>query len=596
MAFLMVGSIWNDSATMDELAHIPAGFGYVTQLDYRLNPEHPPLIKSVAALSALIFTRPFFPTDTPYWQDDVNGQWMQGTKFLYESGNDADKIIFWARAPLILLALLFGWLLFSFVQRKFNYMTAVLALIFYAFSPTVLAHSRLVTTDLGASIGFFIGIATFVNFLEAPTKKNIFFAGLAFGIAQLLKFSLFLLVPMYGILILAWVAVQHHLYFRHKFILFWRLLLKSAAMGIIGTVLIWIVYAIFVWNYPMDKQSRDAEFILTSFGYRPIVDFNLWMMTVPILRPLGQYLLGILMVIQRAAGGNTSYFLGDVSLVGSRFYFPALYLLKEPLALHFLSLLALLSVLRKIKKESLGISFFAVSRWKEKLFFWIKNNFFEFSAIFFIIFYWAYSVRSPLNIGVRHILPTFPFIYILMARGLDSWLKSHEFSAPENWLSWFKNIYELYIKTIPRYFLILLLIFWLMAGTITSFPNFIAYYNELAGGARSGYKIAVDSNYDWGQDLKRLKDFIEEKNISRIALDYFGGGNPRYYLGEHYEPWYSAKGPYHGWFAVSATFREGAFGKTKKGFVRRPEDSYEWLKPFTPVAQIGYSIFVYNLP
>ena len=596
MAFLMLGSVWNDSATMDELAHIPAGFGYVAKFDYRLNPEHPPLIKSLAALSALIFTRPNFPVDTPYWQDDINGQWAQGTKFLYESGNDADKIIFWARMPMILLALFFGWMLFNFVRKRFNYMTAILTLIFYAFSPTFLAHSRLVTTDLGASIGFFIGIVSFVNFLEAPTKKNILLAGLAFGAAQLLKFSLFLLIPVYGILILVWVLVQNHLYFKHKFILFLKLVLKSASIGFIGVFLIWIVYAFHVWNYPLDRQYRDAEFILSSFGFRPIVDFNLWMITIPIFRSLGQYLIGILMVIQRAAGGNTAYFLGEVSTTGSRLYFPTLYLLKEPLSLHLLTIAAAWFVFLKIKRQNRGYSLFAVSYWKEKIIFWIKNNFFEFAAVFFIIFYWAYSMRSPLNIGLRHVLPTFPFIYILVAKGISNWLSSHKTAAPESWLSWLRDIYELYIKTIPRYFFVFLMVFWLIADTIIAFPNFIPYYNELAGGTRSGYKIAVDSNYDWGQDLKRLKNFVEERKISKIAIDYFGGGNPKYYLGERYLPWQSAKGPYHGWFAVSATFREGAFGEPKKGFTRKPEDSYEWLKSFTPVAQIGYSIFVYNLP
>src|SRR3989344_4128971 len=95
MFVLMITSIQNDSATMDELAHIPASFGYVTQLDYPLNPEHPPLLKVLSGISGWIGAQPYFPTNTPYWQDYVNGQWDQGRAFLYESGNDADRIIFW---------------------------------------------------------------------------------------------------------------------------------------------------------------------------------------------------------------------------------------------------------------------------------------------------------------------------------------------------------------------------------------------------------------------------------------------------------------------------------------------------------------------
>src|SRR3989338_8431516 len=206
MAALMFGSVRNDSATMDELAHIPAGFGYVKELDYRLNPEHPPLVKVLSALSANLAVRPYFPTDTKAWHDDINGQWDQGRIFLYESGNYADKILFWARLTVILLTLLLGWLFFSWVRSRFGPETALLALTLFSFSPTILAHSRYVTTDLGAAFGFFIGIAAFLAFLENPSWKNTVLAGIAFAAANLLKFSLVLLVPMYVIILIGWTV------------------------------------------------------------------------------------------------------------------------------------------------------------------------------------------------------------------------------------------------------------------------------------------------------------------------------------------------------------------------------------------------------
>lgn len=123
----------------------------------------------------------------------------------------------------------------------------------------------------------------------------------------------------------------------------------------------------------------------------------------------------------------------------------------------------------------------------------------------------------------------------------------------------------------------------------------MTYYNELIAGPANGYKVAVDSNYDWGQDLIRLKKYIEQNKIEKIAIDYFGGGHPRYYFGEKFIEWNSSKGPLSGWFAVSATFRQTSFGNPVHGFVRKPEDSYGWLRPYVPVARIG-SIFVYKLP
>lgn len=589
MFVLLLGSVWNDSAIMDELAHIPAGFGYLTQQDYRLNPEHPPLLKTLAALSGQIFARPQFPTDTPYWKDDVNGQWSQGAAFLYESGNNPDKIIFWSRLPFLLLALVLGWLLFSWTRKRFGFSAALLTLLLFAFSPTVLTHSRYVTTDLGAAFGFFIGMVGFINFLEVPGKKNLLIAGLLFGLAQLLKFSLILLIPLYVLMLLFWVISQPNLHLHERVRVLFRMAGKTILVGLIGLGVIWIVYAFHVWNYPQARQLRDAEFQLGSFPVKSAANLDFALIRHPLTRPLGQYVLGVLMVSQRAAGGNTAYFLGTVSASGSRWYFPVLYLLKEPLALHALTLIALWYSARKLWRSGRR-------NLRARLLAWIHSHFVETSALLFIALYWAISIRSPLNIGIRHVLPTFPFIYLLVSIKISEWLYAHEISNPQNWLDWLKTIYQLYIKALPKYFLVTLLFFWLIIDTLIVFPHFMGYYNRLAGGPKNGYLIAVDSNYDWGQDLKRLRDYVAEQNIDKIAIDYFGGGSPRYYLGDKFEPWNSSKGPWHGWLAVSATFRQGAFGIPAPGFNRRPEEGYDWLKPYKPVARAGNSIFIYKLP
>lgn len=588
MFLLMFASILNDSATMDELAHIPSGYGYVSQLDYRLNPEHPPLLKTLSGLSAWIFVNPNFPTDTKAWRDDINGQWTQGAVFLYESGNDADQIVFWSRIPFLLLTILLGWLIFDWTRKRFNTATALMTLLLFAFSPTILAHSRYVTTDLGAAFGFFIGFIGFLKFLEVPNRKNLLIAGLLFGTAQLLKFSLILLIPMYVLMIVGWIVTRPNLHLHERIKLGMRISLKTMLLGIVGFALVWIVYIPHVWNYPKDRQYNDADLTLTSFGLRPAVNLNLALIDNKYTRPFGQYMLGVLMVQQRAAGGNTAYFLDEVSAKGSRIYFPLLYLIKENLALHILTLIALIFAFYKFRKSSGSIT------GRARL--WIYNHFAEFSALTFIIFYWLVSIKSPLNIGVRHVLPTFPFIYILVSRQIVEWLKWHETVNPQSWLDWFRNVYQLYIKSIPKYLFVGVLMLWLIGSSVAIFPNYLSYYNELSGGTSEGYKIAVDSNYDWGQDLKRLTDFVRENQIEKISVDYFGGGNPRYYLGGRFEPWWSARGPAHGWFAISGTFLQGAHGKTAPGFIRKPEDSYEWLKGYEPVARAGYSIFIYKLP
>lgn len=592
MFILMLGSVWNDSATMDELAHIPAGFSYITQFDYRLNPEHPPLLKDLAGLSTLIFTRPYFSRDTPAWRNDINGQWDQGREFLYESGNDANRIIFWSRMPLIILTIVFGWFFFCWIRKRFGVLTALLSLIFFAFSPTILTHGRFVTTDVGAALGFFTGLITFIRFIEMSTWRNAALSGLAFGLAQLLKFSLILLIPIYGILFLAAIFAPINLHWHERWRRVLKLLTKIFGIGLMGITLIWLVYVPHVWNYPQERQLRDATFILTSYPIKPLAQFDLALIQNKFTRPLGQYLLGFLMVSQRAGGGNTGYFLDAVSATGSRIYFPLLYLLKEPLAFHILTFIAIWFTIRKMCRTKLS----SFSQKLNSVRLWIIENFLEFSALVFILVYWISSIISPLNIGIRHVLPTFPFIYLLVSRKISEWILPRVLLQSKTWRDILKNLYYIYIKAVPKFLIITVLILWFIFDIVKIYPHFMSYYNQLASGSENGYKIAVDSNYDWGQDLIRLRNYVEKNKIDKIALDYFGGGNPRYYLGNKFEPWWSSKGPAHEWFAISATFRQSAFGTPVPGFMRRPEDSYQWLKEYKPVARAGYSIFIYKLP
>ena len=604
IAFLLLGvmlgillvSITNESAIVDELAHIPAGYSYAVLSDYRLNPEHPPLLKAISGVFVRIFVNPHFPTDIPSWKDEVNGQWGMGYSFLYENGNNADDIIFWARIPIILLAVYLGWLLYQWVGRRFGSRVALLTLAFFCFSPTMLAHNRYVTTDLGASFGFFIGIVTFIKLLERPTARNAIIAGLCFAVAQLLKFSLVLLVPICGLMFICWIISIPSQNKKEWLYKIWALLKKIILMLIVALALIWAVYGLFTYNYPPERQLNDATQILTSYGFRPAVNFDLWLIRNPLTRPLGQYILGVLMVQQRAAGGNTAYFLGEVSAAGSRLYFPLLYLVKEPLPIHLFSLIALFYCIAQFRfwlKQHKEKTATAVATWREI----IQRYFVEWSCVIMIAVYWAVSMKSPLNIGIRHVLPTFPFIYILVSRGVVRWTQGYSLSSnPRNLKEVFVNLLNTVSKTFPRYAIVAILLFWLAIGTLTTTPAFLSFYNELAGGTPNGWRIAVDSNYDWGQDLKRLADFVQENNIEKISVDYFGGGVPKYYLGKRVEPWWSSRGQPKGWFAISATFRQGALGTPAPGFIRKPEDNYEWLKQYPPIARAGSSIFIYKLP
>jgi len=370
------------------------------------------------------------------------------------------------------------------------------------------------------------------------------------------------------------------------------MLWKIFLIGMIGLAVIWAVYIPHVWNYPVERQVSDTVSTLKSFGMRPLADAVVWMSDIPVLRALGQYFLGVLMVIQRAAGGNTTFFVGQISAAGWWYYFPLLYLLKEHLAFHLLTIIALWFGIKNIARSQ--------EKNLNGIFSWMRENFALVASLFFILIYWGQAISSPLNIGVRHVLPTFPFIYLLVSRQTIRWIKDYSNDTPKRLLAWIKSLLGNFLRPVMRSLFVLLLLLWMFLSSLINFPHYLSYFNELAGRTPNGYKVATDSNYDWGQDLKRLKKWTD-KNLpadERLAIDYFGGGNPPYYFGDQAVPWWSSKGsPAEQdikWFAISLTFLQGAHAKPVQNFTQKEEDTYSWLKGKEPIARAGTSIFIYK--
>ncbi|PIV10318.1 MAG: hypothetical protein COS49_01140 [Candidatus Portnoybacteria bacterium CG03_land_8_20_14_0_80_41_10] len=595
MLTLAFFSMRDDSATMDEQAHIPAGYSYISQKDMRLNPEHPPLLKDLAGLSAWLGSKltaqPIhFPDQIESWQKGVNDQWVFGSQFLYRSGNDADKIILWARLPMLLIMLLLGIYIFKWAKEIYGHRAGLLALLLYSFSPTFLAHSRYVTTDVGAAAAFFIAAYYLIKWLQKPSKRNLVWAGLVFGLALLTKFSLALLIPYFIFLVIVWVILKK------------QPLLKSMLglllIGLIGLALIWPVYQFHVWNYPVERQLTDTQFHFRDFAVEEASAPVIWMADKPLLRPYGQFFLGFLMVMRRVLGGNTTYFLGEVSNLGWHHYFPIVFLIKIPLTFLIFILIALFLAAWQIKKPFWQKPYHRTLKW-------LKNHLIEFAFLSFLVLYWATSIKSNLNIGVRHILPTFPFLYILVSGQIDRWLNIsfwpilEKFKLTAQGLGHtFKTAFLLCLKTYFKYLVVAILLFWYIWGTLAIYPHFLAYFSQFIGGTKNGYKYVTDSNLDWGQDLKRLAQFVEENKIDQIYLSYFGGGSPEYYLGNKYQLWWGDRHPSelppNSWLAVSATLLQGGRGWPAPGFNQKT-GYYNWLNQYEPVEVIGYSIFVYHI-
>ncbi len=284
----------------------------------------------------------------------------------------------------------------------------------------------------------------------------------------------------------------------------------------------------------VDNISEDRiEKHITNNPLKPLI---LAVVKTPLPLP-ENYVLGISDTVLHQMSGHRTYFLGQYSRYGLWYYFPAIFLLKVSVFLLALIGISLYVFYRKhLEKGSLGNA--------------------EIISIFFILVFFTINLFSSINIGIRHILPIFPFVIFLCAKSVK------------------------YInKRQIRIYLILILFFAL--SSILSAPHYISFYNEIIGS--NGYVYALDSNYDWGQDLKALSIYLKDNGISSVKLKYFGTAAPEYY-GIHYEP--LECGATHGIVAVSADYLQG--------LIEKDRDCHAWLKSHVPDARIG-SIFVYRI-
>lgn len=569
LAVLAYTSMTKASLTFDEKAHIPAGYSYLTQQDYRVNPEHPPLVKDAAA-APLLFLQPNFPDEKPVWENAEPAVWWTqfdlGQEFLFNSGNDADRLIHWARVPMIAILVLLGAVLYYWIKKLKGNKVALLTLTFFSFSPTFLAHGRLVTNDVAAALGFVLGVIFWLKWLKKPTLKNVVVAGLATGVALSIKFSVVLFVPLAIIMTLlyAWL-------YQKSFV---RYLALGLAAGLIGLALIWVVYQLHVMNYPVEKQLAHTKAALAS-NENPLQSLTIWMSGTPGFRGIAHYLTGLLMATQRTAQGNAVYLMGMISGVGWWFYFPLIYFLKLPLAFHVITLLTILGATYYSGKA------FWINTW-QRLKSCMRQNFALLTAALFLIIYWFTSLRGNLNIGIRHLLPTFPFVYLLVAAGIAFIFKKMKKPSVE----------------IGGALALSVLLVWYIGVSVAAWPHYLPFFNTVGGGQEQGYQYVADSNYDWGQDLKRLKTWTEENEVNQIYLDYFGGADPEYYLSEKYKKWdptaSSSELPDDSYLAVSINELQGGRAYPTSDY-QGPAGHYRWLSKEKLVDRAGKTIFIFQV-
>jgi hypothetical protein len=269
--------------------------------------------------------------------------------------------------------------------------------------------------------------------------------------------------------------------------------------------------------------------------------------------PAPGYIAELKVAANRIEKGNPTFLLGSHSKTGWWYYFPATFAVKTPLPTLALILAGLVHILRK-------------RVWRDAL-----------PLLIPVVIYFAGSMMSPLNIGYRHLLPALAFLIIFASQTGEVLFRA------KSKLVWCG----------------VALIAWLTISVGATFPHHLAYFNEAIGGMSNSYKVLVDSNLDWGQDLPGLKEYMQREGIEKVKLSYFGSVDPAVYQID-YEPLPSypryqwnqdtipptLSNPEPGVYAISATCLQGGFFGNK--------DLFKWFRDREPDATIGYSILIYR--
>jgi hypothetical protein len=474
------------SQTIDEVDHIHAGYRYWQCGDFGVNPEHPPFAKLVDTIP-LLFDRPKNPgPPCASYNTGSFSDFQHGIDFLYS--NDAAKILaetrFFAASFTFLLAIF----VFIAARRMFGGGAALVALLLLVFEPTVLAHGALVTTDLPATCWIFAAVYAFYRYTEQPTTVQMIFCGFSAGLALAAKHSSVLVLPILAILAVVdvWIRWRNSVTNPSDSQDKWNELLfrRAAALATIVITATAILWGFYLFRYSARPAGHDMTVSLWAYIQDAIQNAKFRSALLPRVIPRltrllpESYLYGLTNVAIQASGGRQTFLLGHLYPLGRWFYFPVAFMIKCTLGFLLLLLFAFL-VSGKL--------------WNQK-----KRE-----TIFLVVpaaFYLGMSVTSRLNIGIRHILPIYPFLIVLAAAA--AWQLARRSQA---WA-----------------YVIVALVAVHCISSLRAFPDYLSYSNEAWGGPQETYRYLTDSNVDWGRGLIDDRNYLARNRITDCWIAYFG--------------------------------------------------------------------------
>ncbi len=455
-------------------------------------------------------------------------------QLLWHDNDKVGQMIFLARLPIVFLTIGLALAGFRFGKELWEKNAALIAFILLLFDPNILAHGRYSTTDVGGTL--FILLSSYLLWRLWTTDKWHWGRLAAAGVFLGLAFSSKYLNLVF-VPIFAFLAILPVYPEEWQWRSALRRLGQLIAAGIISIPVIWALFA-FQWG----------QF---SFAGTPLSDIN------SVKGPMPVFWAGIEQILRLSAGGRANFLLGETSLEGWWYYFPLAFLVKTPLIVILLSLVAaiLLLVHDGTRKRAAYLLLTG--------------------AMFFLII-----MQSNLNIGYRHLMPLLPYLYLLIA-GLSSLWPG--------------------MNRLPRRITKAAILFTILGVIIIDLlihPHYLSYFNLAAGGPSNGHRVLVDSNIDWGQDLLRLKDWVDENNVDDLKLAWFGSADPAYYgieyqplpgLPRHFNLWwdppFDPENPETGTYAISVS--------NLWELPLMDKYLFSWFRNREPDHRIGYSIYIY---
>lgn len=518
MAFAMVTTAVQQSPTIDEPVYAGTAIVYVREHSLRYNPEHPPLGKLIIA-SGEALARPRL--DRAY----TGPQEAVGRHLLYESGNDAQRLLLAARLPVIVLTLLFGLVVFAFARDLAGAMGGLAALTVYAFSPDLIAHGSLATLDVPAA-GFLLTAVWLLWRARLRPRLYLPLAGVALGSAAATKMSALPAVPVLLGLTIVSVWAGRRTRDPGTARRLGRGVVAAAGMALIAVAVVWASY---LAVDPRLRWTAPAT-VPDVGGLRGFLAGHL-----PFPRPYRDG-LRIQFGFEDATWGG---FLFGRFYHGSLWYYlPAALLVKTPLgmlALWAAGIAALVSV-RRLRPAA---PYVLVP-----------------PAVLLLA-----ALSGSRDLGVRYAIFVPVFLAVAVAGVLAvRWRWAHAGTA--------------------------VLLLFVAVSSLRTYPYYLPYSNEAFGGPSKTYLRLHDSNVDWGQDLKRLADHLQDRYPGqRVWLAYKGSGVPSYYGIRASDPVGMPPGQVHGLLVVSDSWLDKADPRVAA-----------LVRDARPIGTVGHSMTLYRRP